>query len=326
MERAAQAARLEQQRRSARKLRMMIAGLAAVALIAGLACVAALFANKRANTLAHTARQNEQKANESQQETAKALTLVESQKASVDGSLSKARAAETQARAAEEQGRKLLYATDMQLLPFIWKDPQANGAQVRSRLNAHRPAQNQSWVGKKDLRGFEWYYYQHLLEQQRRGFLGARCLRRRQRFHLGWSTGDAGSERPGAGVGTWVLRHEDEASRRDLPGGPSAQVRVLSPNGRLAALAEGNKVHVFDTSTGKETFQIDSANTPFRRLIFSRGRRSVGHRRRQDSVVQRRSGEVIASVDQKFDRRRSSLALSADGLTLAVVGHGPIGS
>ena len=52
MERAAQAARLEQQQRSARKLRMMIGGLAAVALIAGLACVAALFANKRANTLA----------------------------------------------------------------------------------------------------------------------------------------------------------------------------------------------------------------------------------------------------------------------------------
>ncbi len=63
---------------------------------------------------------------------------------------------------------------------------------------------------------------------------------------------------------------EDPASRRDLPGGPGAQVRVLSPNGRLAALAEGNKVHVFDTSTGNETFAIDSANTAFRRLIFSR--------------------------------------------------------
>ena len=38
------------------------------------------------------------------------------------------------------------------------------------------------------------------------------------------------------------------------------------------------------------------------------------------------SGEVIASVDQKFDRRRTVLALSADGLTLAVVGHGPSGA
>ena len=37
------------------------------------------------------------------------------------------------------------------------------------------------------------------------------------------------------------------------------------------------------------------------------------------------SGEVIASVNQQFTRG-SSLALSADGLTLAVVGHGPIGN
>ena len=105
--------RLEQQQRAAHKLHVVIAGLAALALIAALACVAALFANRRANTLADTARHNEEKAKESQQETASALALVESQKASIEGSLSKARAAETQARAAEEQGRRLLYATDM---------------------------------------------------------------------------------------------------------------------------------------------------------------------------------------------------------------------
>jgi WD40 repeat protein/Flp pilus assembly protein TadD len=41
--------RLEQQQRAARRMRWMIAGLAVVALVAGLACVAALVANKRAN-------------------------------------------------------------------------------------------------------------------------------------------------------------------------------------------------------------------------------------------------------------------------------------
>jgi WD40 repeat protein/tetratricopeptide (TPR) repeat protein len=41
--------RLEQQQRAARRLRWMIAGLAVVALVAGLACIAALVANKRAN-------------------------------------------------------------------------------------------------------------------------------------------------------------------------------------------------------------------------------------------------------------------------------------
>ena len=44
-----------------------------------------------------------------------------------------ARAAGKEAREAEERGRRLLYATDMQLARFIWKDPQATAAQLRKR-------------------------------------------------------------------------------------------------------------------------------------------------------------------------------------------------
>src|SRR5262249_55412429 len=82
----AQQLRLEQQQRAARRLRRMIAGLVAVALIAGVACVAALLANRRAVTLAATARGNEEKARENaqraeraQQETSKALAILASQ-------------------------------------------------------------------------------------------------------------------------------------------------------------------------------------------------------------------------------------------------------
>ncbi len=60
----AQQLRLDQQQRAARRLRMMIAGLAVVALIAGVACAAALLANQRAIRLAAIARQNEEKANQ----------------------------------------------------------------------------------------------------------------------------------------------------------------------------------------------------------------------------------------------------------------------
>src|SRR5262249_25703819 len=118
---------------------------------------------------------------------------------------------------------------------------------------------------------------------------------------------------------------EDKASRRDLPGGPSASVRVLSHNGRLAALAEGNKAHVFDTSTGKETSQIDSANVPSRGLIFSQDDGSLVIVDDKIRWVSATSGEVIASVDRKFERV-ASLALSADGLTLAAAGSGALGS
>ena len=142
---------------------------------------------------------------------------------------------------------------------------------------------------ESDLRGFEWYYYQHLLESSAAVFSGH-----------GDSVVDAAFTTDGPLVTLdqngqlrrWDLgsQHEDQASRRDLPGGPAAQVRVLSPNGRLAALAEGNKVRVFDTSTGHETFAVDSANRTYSavRLDLLTGRRQVGHRRRQDPVVERR--------------------------------------
>ena len=182
----------------------------------------------------------------------------------------------------------MLYATDMQLAPFIWKDPQATAAQLRKRLDVHDPGKNQSLAGKHDLRGFEWHYYQYLLDRSAAVFPGRRVAdadpsipaapwwKWQQAYGAFTTNGQLVTLDQNGQVRRWDLgsQHEDEASRRDLPGGPGAQVRVLSPNGRLAALAEGNKVHVFDTSTGKETFQIDSAEIVHTcisaRLIFSR--------------------------------------------------------
>src|SRR5262249_22116604 len=123
---------------------------------------------------------------------------------------------------------------------------------------------------KPDLRGFEWHYYQHLLEDSAAVFSG----------HGVPIAGAALTQQGGlvtldqnGQLRRWDLdsQEEDQAGRRDLPGGPNAQVRVLSPDGRLAALAEGNKVRVFDTSTGKEKFSLDSAAPPRdRRLVFSK--------------------------------------------------------
>ena len=334
----AQQLRLEQQQRAARRLRVMIAGLAAVAVIAVLACVAALFANQRANTLADNARQNEEKANrnakraeQSQQETASALAIVASQKVQVEGSLSKAEAAERLARDAEEAGRKLLYTTDMRLAPFVWRDDRTTAEQLRVLLAKHIPdskaAANNDHIAaalKPDLRGFEWHYYQHLLENSAAVFSGHAVSVAGGAFT---TDGQLVTLDQNGQVRRWDLgsQQEDVASRRDLPGGPGAQARVLSPNGRLAALAEGNKVRVFDTSTGKEAFQIYSANWNYRRLIFSPdGDRLVIV---DDKIrwLSAGTGEVIASDNQKFDRVES-LALSADGLTLAVVGHGVTGN
>src|SRR5262245_35545173 len=320
--------RLIQQQRSARNLRKLIGGLAVVAVIAGVACIAALIANQRANSLADDARQNAERAEQSQQETAKALAVVESQKAEVEGSLSKAEAAERLARAAEEAGRKLLYTTDMRLAPFVWRDDRSTAEQLRVLLAKHVPdskaAPNKDARAddaKPDLRGFEWHYYQHLLARSATIFSGHAVAL------------DDGTFTPDGRLVTldqkgqlrrWNLtsQDEDEANRRDLPGGPGAQFRVLSPNGQLAALAEGKKVRVFDAFTGKEKYSIDSAEdrSRHRLLIFSRDGSKLVIADDKIRWCNAGTGAEIASTRREFNYA-SSLALSSDGLTLAYVGY-----
>jgi WD40 repeat protein/tetratricopeptide (TPR) repeat protein len=237
---------------------------------------------------------------------AKARTVVEAQKA--------------KAEAAEETGRKLLYTTDMQLAPFLWRDDRTTARQLRLLLAKHIP-QSRAADAKPDLRGFEWYYYQHLLETSATVFKGHRVSIADAAFT---SQGDLLTLDQNGQMRRWDLdsQEEKQASRRDLPGGSSPQVCVLSPNGRLAALAGGNTVRIFDTSTGKEKFQLDSVYNSNQRLIFSRDENKlaiVDTKIRWCSAV---SGEVIASVHQPFTLV-TSLALSADGLTLALVGRVP---
>jgi eukaryotic-like serine/threonine-protein kinase len=240
---------------------------------------------------------------------------AEEAKTIAEKSSAKAREAERLARAAEEEGRKLLYTTDMQLAPFVWRDDRSTAEVLRMLLAKHIPSSFRS-----DLRGFEWYYYQHLLGASAAVFSGH-----------GFSVVDGAFATDGelvtldqsAQLRRWdlVWQHENEAGRRDLPDGLEAQIRVLSPDGRLAAVAEGNNVRVFDTSTGNEKLSLDSVEAGLRRIIFARdGDRLVIV---DDKIrwLSASSGEVIASVDHKFDNV-SAVTLSGDGLTLAVVGHG----
>ena len=98
----------------------------------------------------------------------------------------------------------------------------------------------------------------------------------------------------------------------------------MSPDGRLAAVAEGNKVRVFETSTGKEKFSLDSVEASLRHLIFARDGDRLAIVDDKIRWLSASSGEMIASVAHKFDNVYS-VALSGDGLTLAVVGHGGMG-
>jgi eukaryotic-like serine/threonine-protein kinase len=231
------------------------------------------------------------------------------------------------ARAAEQKGRRLLYTTDMQLAPFVWKDDRSTAEQLRVLLAKHIPDETMKVEDPgsarhecSDLRGFEWYYYQNLLEESAAVFseLGPTVVAGAFTNDGQLVTLDENSQ-----LRRWDVdsQREDEASRRNMPFGSLASARALSPDGRLAAIGQRNKVHVFDATTGKETFSIDSADTPYRRALFSRNADWLVIVDDKIRWLSATNGEVIASFEQDFDRV-GSLALSADGLTLAVVGHG----
>ena len=223
-------ARAAEQRRR-RRILLTASGIIALVLLAGLSV--SLWQMRRAMQAETDANTNEQKAKQiADSDTEKALEIVESEK-------TRALAAEGLARAEEEAGRKLQYTTDMQLAPFLWKDDRTTAEQLRVLLARHIPDSN-AHAPKPDLRGFEWHYYQHLLEDSAAVFSGHAVSVVDGAFT---SDGQLVTLDENGQVRRWDLgsQVEDEASRRDLPGGPSAQVRVLSPDGRLAALAEGEQ-------------------------------------------------------------------------------------
>jgi eukaryotic-like serine/threonine-protein kinase len=247
-----------------------------------------------------------------EQATASALALAK-------GAENEARQAASHALAAEEEGRKLQYTTDMQLAPFVWKDDQSTAEQLRILLAKHIPDKRAA-VARPDLRGFEWYYNEHLLERSAAVFSVPDASVVDGAFT---SNGQLLTLSSNGQLRRWNLdsQDEDEMSRGNLPGGPSAQALVFSSDGRLGALAEGNTVYIFDTSGRKQMLSIDSANKGARLLAFSRDGSSLVIVDNQIRWCNCLTGAVIASFNREFDRPRH-LHLSADGLTLAVVGYG----
>lgn len=339
-QRAVQTERLEQQQRSASRLRRMLAGLAAVAMVAvatsivaGRFWLAADVAQRKAENSEAAARKNEREAwkNALQAERAREATkqaldavaaqkaVVDSQKTQLEESLSKAESAERSARAAAEQSRQLLYATDMQLASFLWRDDHSTASQLADLLAAQVPKPDGA-ESKPDLRGFEWHYYDNLLKHNSVVFEGHAAPVAAGAFvsDVRLVTLDEKGQ-----IRHWDLRsrQEDVASRRDLPRGAVSQVWAVSRDARLAALAIEDKVHIFETSTGKERFSIDSINRPGRQLIFAPHGESLVVLDDKIRSVHTTTGETIAQFDHDFGYV-CSVSLSADCQKLALVGHG----
>ena len=166
-------------------------------------------------------------------------------------------AAQTKAETAEEKGRELLYATDMQLTPLLWQNPDVTVKQLRRRLDVHDPNVNADIKGKPDLRGFEWHYFDNLLKNSAAVFTGHTDDVLDARLD---DDGNLTTLTDRGQVRRWDLfsRQEDTLRRLELSGRKSIGAGVLSFDGQKAAVFVENRkaVRVYDTSTGQLIWQM----------------------------------------------------------------------
>lgn len=329
--------RLEQQQRAARKLRMSMIGVAAVAVLAAAACVIAIFAHNEAKRLAEVAgaeadraRESAAEAEQARLETATALEEVEQKRAEVSAekdraerNLEQAQINQAKAEAADRRSRQLLYATDMQLASMVWLDDKSTADKLREQLAAHRvDPQADPENQQEDQRGFEWYYFQHLVNRSADVISG-------HRFPIAATALTADGHLVTLDSQSQLHRRrltadEDQTLQVDLRQGRTVLARALSADGQVAAIAAGQSVLLFNTASGKLIKQLPADAVQFGVCLSADASMLV-------TVSSRivwwnvKSGGFIASTNCPKPLRPGVIALSGDGLTLAVGKHGAQG-
>ena len=120
-----------------------------------------------------------------------------------------------------------------------------------------------------DLRGFEWYYYQHLLEQSAAVFSGHGVSVVGGAFA---ANGQLVTLDQNGQVRHWDLdwQVEDEASRRDLPGGPALGSASCRPTDGWPRSPKATRFTSLRQPRATRCSRSIPPIRPYRRLIISR--------------------------------------------------------
>ncbi len=220
------------------------------------------------------------------------------------------KAAKEQADTNREEAREHLYGAQASLIQMAWRD-RALG-RVRDLLEAQKPK-----PGEPDRRGFEWHYFNRLVEGSQITLSGhadtvtAVAFSPDQR-HI------ASGSRDGV-VKVWELQTRLELASFPGHGGGVAGVALSAGTRRLAAVGRDGTVHVWDVATRKKVFFLPKQTPGRGSIAFSSDGRLLAVAGNPQVTIHDEAGKQVHAFGG-HGKQTIAVTFSADGGRVASSG------